>query len=49
METPLNQYKLSDVMKSVKITGAHPVYEMEAYYLEDKPEQVLHQLKKYCL
>ena len=49
MATPLNQYKLNDVMRSVKITGGSAVYEMEAYYLEDKPEQVLHQLKKYCL
>jgi hypothetical protein len=35
-------------MRSVKATGSYAVYETEAYYLEDKPEEVLHQLKKYC-
>jgi hypothetical protein len=44
----LNQYKLNDVMRSVKATGSHAPYEMEAYYLEDKPEEVLYHLKKYC-
>jgi len=44
----LNQYKLNDVMRSVKATGSYAVYEMEAYHLEDKPEEVLHHLKKYC-
>ena len=44
----LNQYKLNDVMRSVKATGSYAVYETEAYYLEDKPEEVLYHLKKYC-
>ena len=30
------------------VSASYAVYEMEAYYLEDKPEEVLHQLKKYC-
>jgi hypothetical protein len=44
----LDQYKLNDVMRSVKATGSYAVYETEAYYLEDKPEEVLYHLKKYC-
>ena len=44
----LDQYKLNDVMRSVKATGSYPVYESEAYFLEDKPEQVLYYLKKFC-
>jgi hypothetical protein len=45
----LSPDKLTDVMNSVKIydKGA-TVYEMEAYYLEDKPEQVVYYLKKFC-
>jgi hypothetical protein len=35
-------------MRSVKSTVSYAAYEMEAYYLEDKPEEVLHYLKKYC-
>jgi len=27
---------------------SYAVYETEAYYLEDKPEEVLYHLKKYC-
>lgn len=44
----LDQYKLNDVMRSVRATGSYAAYEMEAYYLEDKPEEVVHYLKKYC-
>lgn len=44
----LDTYKLTDVKNSVKATGSYAPYEMEAYYLEDKPEEVLYQLKKYC-
>lgn len=47
--TPLSQYKNNDVIKSIKISGGSPVYEREAYYLEDKPTEVLKYLKKYCL
>ncbi len=39
----LDQYKLTDVMNSVKATGSYAVYETEAYYLEDKPEEDLYQ------
>jgi hypothetical protein len=45
----LSANKMTDVMNSVK--GYNPsgkVIEMEAYFLEDNPEQVLYYLKKFC-
>ena len=30
------------------VGNSYPVYESEAYFLEDKPEQVLYYLKKFC-
>lgn len=49
-DVTLDKYKLNDVSRSVKVgkKTAH-VYEVEAYFLEDKPERVLAALKKYCL
>jgi hypothetical protein len=44
----LDAYKMNDVVRSTKVGGAYPVYESEAYQLEDKPEQVLYYLKKFC-
>ena len=44
----LDQWKLNDVMRSSNITKQHQIYELEAYYLEDKPELVDSYLKKYC-
>ena len=44
----LDQWKLNDVIRSSNVTGQHQVYELEAYYLEDKPELVNSYLKKYC-
>jgi hypothetical protein len=44
----LDQWKLNDVMRSANITNQHQVYELEAYYLEDKPELVLEYIEKYC-
>jgi len=45
----LNQYKLNDVARSVKVDKrAQYVYETEAYYLEDKPEKVLYYVNKFC-
>ena len=44
----LDPYKMNDVIRSTKIGNAYPVYESEAYFLEDKPEQVLYYLKKFC-
>jgi hypothetical protein len=44
----LDQWKLNDVMRSSNITKQHQIYELEAYYLEDKPELVNSYLKKYC-
>lgn len=45
----LDPYKMNDVIRSVKIGNSYPVYESEAYFLENKPEQVLYYLKKFCL
>ena len=44
----LDAYKMNDVVRSVKVGNSDPVYESEAYFLEDKPEQVLYYLKKFC-
>jgi hypothetical protein len=44
----LSAEKLSDVVRSTKYDNTAYVYEVEAYYLEDKPEQVNYYLKKYC-
>jgi hypothetical protein len=48
VEVSLDAYKMNDVVRSTKIAGIYPVYESEAYFLEDKPEQVLYYLKKFC-
>ena len=46
----LNNDKLTDVSKSVNLYNkSGTIYEMEAYYLEDNPEQVNRYLTKYCL
>ena len=48
-DATLNQYKLNDVVRSVKASkNSYPVNETEAYYLEDKPERVLYYVNKYC-
>lgn len=47
--TNLDKYKTNDARRSRKIGGSQMVSEMEAYELEDKPEQVLAYLRKYCL
>lgn len=45
----LDSNKLTDVSSSVKIySKGATIYEMEAYYLEDKPEQIDYYLKKFC-
>lgn len=45
----LDSNKLIDVTNSVKsYSKGAIIYEMEAYYLEDKPEQVDFYLKKFC-
>lgn len=46
----LSVYKLQDVKSSISITHDPNVRnsEYEAYWLEDKPEQVLYYLKKFC-
>jgi len=47
-EINLETNKLNDVNNSVKLTGVQPVYETEAYYLEDKPDQIISYMKRYC-
>jgi hypothetical protein len=44
----LSAEKLNDVKRSVKYNSGAFVYEVEAYYLEDKPELVNYYLKKFC-
>ena len=48
VEVALDAYKMNDVVRSVKVGNSYPVYESEGYFLEDKPEQVLYYLKKFC-
>ena len=40
--------KEDNVARSLKSSNSSSSYETEAYYLEDKPEKVLHYLKKFC-
>ena len=49
ISTALDKYKLNDARRSSKVGGSDSVREQEAYELEDKPEQVLAVLRKYCL
>lgn len=44
----LDEYKLNDVIRSSNIAKQNQVYELEAYYLEDKPEIVYDYLEKFC-
>lgn len=45
----LTTSKLRDVTSSVNMYNKEAtIYEMEAYYLEDKPEQINYYLKKFC-
>lgn len=44
----LSPDKLDEVRRSSSYEGAAFKYELEAYYLENKPEQVLDYIKKYC-
>lgn len=44
----LSSEKLNDVVRSVNYGTSASIYEIESYYLEDKPELVLEYLKKYC-
>ena len=49
VENPLlESRKQKDVNNSLKYNKGAYTYEVEAYYLEDKPELVLSYLKKYC-
>jgi len=47
---PLSWNKREDIQKSIKATGDPNIAHMEheAFYLEDKPEQVLKYVKKFC-
>lgn len=44
----LSSEKLNDVLRSVNYNKFAYVYEVEAYHLEDKPQEVLSHLKKFC-
>lgn len=46
--TYLDKNKEDNVARSLKVSNSSSSYENEAYYLEDKPKQVLHYLKKFC-
>jgi hypothetical protein len=47
---PLSWNKMQDIKNSIKATGnsGSTLREHEAYFLEDKPEQVLYYFKKFC-
>lgn len=44
----LSAEKLNDVVRSTNYNKDAFTYEVEAYYLEDKPEQIGSYIKKYC-
>ena len=44
----LSHEKLNNVAGSLTSYKSSPVYEVESYYLEDKPEEVLKLMKKFC-
>lgn len=46
--TYLDKNKKDNVARSLKVSNSSSSYENEAYYLEDKPKEVLHYLKKFC-
>ena len=46
--TYLDKNKEDNVVRSLKVSNSSSSYENEAYYLEDKPKEVLHYLKKFC-
>ena len=46
--TYLDKNKEDNVARSLKVSNSSSSYESEAYYLEDKPKEVLHYLKKFC-
>lgn len=46
--TYLDKNKEDNVARSLKVSNSSSSYENEAYYLEDKPKEVLHYLKKFC-
>lgn len=45
---PLPWNKLKDVTRSTKMTGSNTQAEHEAYWMEDKPNEVKYVLNKYC-
>ena len=46
--TYLDKNKEDNVARSLKVSNSSSSYESEAYYLEDKPKEVLHYLKRFC-
>jgi hypothetical protein len=47
-DMPLPQSKLQDIEKSVRMSTSSRQIEHEAYWMEDKPEQVKYVIQKYC-
>jgi hypothetical protein len=49
-DMPLSSMKLNEINQSAQMVHNYGIVarEHEAYYLEDKPEQVLYYLKKFC-
>ena len=46
--TYLDKNKEDNVARSLKVSNSSSSYENEAYYMEDKPKEVLHYIKKFC-
>ena len=46
--TYFDKNKEYNVARSLKVSNSSSSYENEAYYLEDKPKEVLHYIKKFC-
>jgi len=40
--------KMQDLRRSTSLTGNKTILEHEAFYLEDKPQQVVKYIKKFC-
>jgi len=48
IQTNLDQDKQQSVLRSLKASNSSKTKEAEAYELEDKPEEVIKYIKRYC-
>ena len=48
IQTNLDQAQQQSVSRSLKASNSSKTYEAEAYELEDKPEEVIKYIKRYC-